>query len=437
MHTPSLHPLARAASCCLASLLLASAAQAQFAASDPLVKDAVAGFDARSYYLRSEDNSKPPASTQKEAWAIGGKLYGRTGYWADTLQLGASYYLSLPLYAPDDKDGSLLLAPGQDAISVLGELYARLKFADHRLTLGRQEIDMAAPRAAGVRANRSDTTYVGRLDNRMVPVTYEAALLGGQYQDVLRYHAGWVGKAKLRNSEDFVAAGSAIGAKGSESDLWLGGVQFAPTKNLWLQAWYQQASDVIRIGFVDADYVARLSPSSHLRLAGQYTDQRADGSNALTGQAFNTSNTQVYGEYGLAGWTFYGVYSRTGSGADIRFPFSSGPVYTAQVVRTFTRAHESAVQLGIGANLGTWLPGLSSFVDVTSGRDAINPGTGAALADETEWNLGAVWTFKQKGSSLDGLRSRIRYALVTDQTTVGDQRSTDLRIDINLPFNLR
>ena len=96
------------------------------------------------------------------------------------MQLGASYYLSAPLHAPDDKDGTGLLAPGQHTISVLGELYARLKYESNTLTLGRQEIDMAYKRASGVRSNRSDVTYVGKQDNRMVPITYEAALFAGQ-----------------------------------------------------------------------------------------------------------------------------------------------------------------------------------------------------------------------------------------------------------------
>src|SRR6476620_5087817 len=108
-----------------------------------VLKDAVAGFNARTFYMDVEDKSKPPNTTEKEAWAIGGKLFGRTGYWNKTVQLGASYYLSAPLHAPDDKDGTGLLAPGQQTISVLGELYARLKYESNTLTLGRQEIDMA------------------------------------------------------------------------------------------------------------------------------------------------------------------------------------------------------------------------------------------------------------------------------------------------------
>jgi len=166
-------------------------------AADPFVKDAVVGFNARTFYMDVKDRSKSPETTEKEAWAIGGKLFGRTGYWNGTVQLGASYYLSAPLHAPDDKEGTHLLGPGQSSISVLGELYARLKYESHTLTLGRQEIDMPYRRASGVRGNRSDVTWVGRQDNRMVPITYEAALFAGQnaagekYGDSLNYYLGW------------------------------------------------------------------------------------------------------------------------------------------------------------------------------------------------------------------------------------------------------
>jgi hypothetical protein len=439
MHHISFRKNARAR---IASLLAAGlgaslgASAQQTSSAEPFIKDAVIGLNARSFYMDVEDNAKPGISTQKQAWALGGKLYGRTGYWNNTVQFGASYYLSAPLHAPDDKDGTGLLAPGQQTISVLGELYARLKYEKQTLTLGRQEIDMGYKRASGVRGNRSDSTYLGKQDNRMVPITYEAALLGGPLSDSLNYHAGWVNKAKPRNLEEFSSVGSVIGAKGSDSAMWVGGLQFTPLKDLWVQGWYHVVRDVMRISFLDADYVYRLSKANYLRLGAQYTDQRSEGSNALTGKPFSTSNAQAYAEYGMDWLTLYGAYSRTGSGADLRLPFTSGPIYTQQVTRTFIRAHESAWQLGLGADLGGWAPGVTAFVDVTSGKDAINPSTGAQLADELEYDVGAVWTLRQKGSYIDGLRARVRYGWVTDKTPVGDKKSTDLRIDINLPINL-
>ena len=64
------------------------------------------------------------------------------------------------------------------------------------------------------------------------------------------------------------------------------------------------------------------------------------------------------------------------------------------------------------------------------------PTSGAKLADEIEYDVGVVYTLKQKGSFLDNLRARFRCGWVTDRTSVGDQHSTDLRFDVNLPINL-
>ena len=411
-------------------------------AGDPFVKEAVVGFNARTFYMDVKDRSKSPETTEKEAWAIGGKLFGRTGYWNRTVQLGASYYLSAPLHAPDDKEGTNLLGPGQSTLSLLGELYARLKYGSNTLTLGRQEIDMPYKRASGVRGNRSDVTWVGKQDNRMVPLTYQAALFTGQHAagenhgGSLNYYLGWIDKAKPRNLEEFDHVGAVIGATNSDSDMWMGGVQYAPVKDFWVQGWYHVSKDVLRIGYLDADYVMRLSGKSYLRLAAQYTDQRSDGANALTGQSFSTRNAQAYAEYGNEWLTLYSAYSRTGSGADIRFPFSSGPIFTYQVTRTFVRAHEKAWLLGIGSDFGTWVPGLSGWIDVTRGKDAINPTSGAKLADEIEYDVGVVYTLKQKGSFLDNVRARFRCGWVTDRTSVDDRHSTDLRFDVNLPINL-
>ncbi len=40
--------------------------------------------------------------------------------------MGAVGYTSQPLYAPNDKDGTTLLAPGQGGITVLGQAYGQL-----------------------------------------------------------------------------------------------------------------------------------------------------------------------------------------------------------------------------------------------------------------------------------------------------------------------
>jgi len=403
-------------------------------ADDPFFKDAAAGYNARTFYM-DVDN---PDGSSKEAWTFGGKIYGRTGYWNKLLQLGASYYFSLPLYAPDDRDGTGLLAPGQSSLSVVGEVFARLRYEEAlSFTLGRQEINMSPKLAAGVRRNRSDLTYVGLYDNRMVPLTYQGALLEGRVGEPFTYYAGWLDRAKPRNSNNFVSMGEAVGAKGSDSDMWMGGAQFVPTPGAYVQAWYHHVPDVIRIGYLDGDYVIPLEDKRYLRLAGQYTDQRSEGSNELNkGRPFSTHNAQAYGEIGIDALKFYGALSATGHGAAIRMPFTSGPIYTSQVTRTFVNAGEKAWQIGIAADMSALLPGLSGWLDYTSGSDLVDSNTGAALPDETELDLGIVWSHRQKGSFWDGFRARFRYGWVTDKKATGDASTTDLRLDVNLPIRL-
>lgn len=105
----------------LGPLLATSAA----AAEDSFTADAKAGAQFRTLYF----NRDLPARIQ-ESWAAGGWLWGRTGYWRDFLSFGGTLYASLPLYAPNDRDGTRSLKPGQDGYGVLGEAYAKLKVSD-------------------------------------------------------------------------------------------------------------------------------------------------------------------------------------------------------------------------------------------------------------------------------------------------------------------
>jgi hypothetical protein len=403
---------------------------------DPFFKNAQAGYNLRTFSMDRENVN----GSLNQAWAGGGSLYARTGFWRDVLQLGATYYFSLPLQAPDDGDGTQLLAPGQDLISVLGELYARLRYQKQTLTLYRQEIDMGYARMAGVRANRSDLAYVGKLDNRMVPLTYQAALLGGPIADQspasgsVSYWAGYVRDAKLRDSNEFISMGQAIGAKGSAAGMSMAGLQWSPMKDLWAQAWYHQVSDVLAIGFADLDYVGRLSKQSYWRLATQYTRQTSAGGTALAGKSFSTSNWEAYGEFGWQQFTFYGAYSTIAKAQQIRTPFSSGPIYTQMLTRNFTQAGEETFVVGGAVKLDSLASGLSLTLDAANGRSAVNPASGAAVPDEREIDFGIHWTYRAKGSMFDGVRARLRKGWVYDSAPTGTQRGTDLRFDLNWPI---
>ena len=66
----------------------------------------------------------------------------------------------MPLWAPQDKPGSLLLTADQDGYSVIGEVYGSLKLWDQTLTGGRFLV-------AQPEINLSDI--------RMTPITYSSS----------------------------------------------------------------------------------------------------------------------------------------------------------------------------------------------------------------------------------------------------------------------
>src|SRR5688572_11530955 len=126
-------------------------------------KDTKWDVQLRSYYL---DRDKYDDS-ESEAWAIGGSVGLKTGYFRERFAMGATAYTSQRLHGPEDKDGTLLLQPGQHGYTVLGELYGEFLINPKtRLSFGRRAID---------------TPYINRNDSRMTPNTFEAITIQGLY----------------------------------------------------------------------------------------------------------------------------------------------------------------------------------------------------------------------------------------------------------------
>ncbi len=114
----------------------------------------------RTYDFDQENNS----GGQSAAWAIGGWAGMRSPWWGDLFQAGIVGYTSQKLYGPADKDGTKLLAPGQEQITVLGEAFGAVRIAGQTIAGYRQLI------------NRP---FINPQDTRMVPNTFEAYTLTG------------------------------------------------------------------------------------------------------------------------------------------------------------------------------------------------------------------------------------------------------------------
>ena len=98
----------------------------------PFLRDTDLRIHFRTYYF----NREKPDETENEALAFGGWLSYKSGWLFDTFGIGATFYGSAPLYAPDDKDGTLLLKSGQEGYYVIGEAYAALRYQDYVLAKG-------------------------------------------------------------------------------------------------------------------------------------------------------------------------------------------------------------------------------------------------------------------------------------------------------------
>src|SRR5438552_6180191 len=151
------------------------------------LKDTKFELNLRTFYFDRSDFS----GAEKQAWAIGGWLGVKTGYFLDHIAFGATVYTSNPIYAPDDRDGTLLLAPGQNGYTVLGEFYAELRIVkDVGITVG---------------AKGYDTPFINRNDTRMTPNTFEAIVLQGRTE---------LGKSS--SDDDVTADGIGLSKDGKE-----------------------------------------------------------------------------------------------------------------------------------------------------------------------------------------------------------------------------
>jgi hypothetical protein len=370
-------------------------------------------FQARSYYL---DRDKYD-DTESEAWAIGGSAGFKTGYFRERFAFGATVYGSAPLYAPDEKDGTLLLKPGQEGYAVLGEAYVETLLGKGvQFTLG---------------ARTFDTPYLNKNDSRMTPNTFLGAVLQGLHGDAKqdgqwRWGAGYIDKIKERNSDEFVSMSDDAGAA-IKRGVYAGGANFSKGEfsigavNYW-------SSNVINIFYAEGKYAVPVGERAKLKFAGQYTDQRSVGDDRLAGIDFDAHQWGVKAELEIASTLLTAAYTDASGDRDMTAPWSGYPGYTSVQVEDFNRAGEDAWLLRASYTFPKHT-GLSAYALYVAGSDPDAPS--AYGRGETDLNL--QWSPPE--GALKGLLVRLRYAMVA-QDDPGDTDLKDLRVMVfyDLPF---
>jgi hypothetical protein len=348
----------------------------------------------RSYFL---DRDRFDGS-ESAAWALGGSAGLRTGYFRDRVAFGATAYTSQRLAGDLDKDGTALLAPGQQGYSVLGELYGEMLLTEGiTAAIGRKGFD---------------SPYIGRNDSRMTPNTFEMVglqgLLGdGSNQPQWRFGLGYFDRIKERNSEDFVSMAQDAGApEGIRRGVHAAGVSYKQGE-FTIGAVNYYSDDIINIFYTEAKYALPLREAVKLQLALQYTDQRSTGDELLEGGDFSSDQFGLKTEL-VHGRALYTIgYTGTGNGSNMRSPWSGYPGYTRGQVENFNRAGENAWMLRVGYNL----PGASGWRLHALYVDGARP-NGPGQFARKEYNLNAQWA--PQAASLRGLSFRLRYARVEE-----------------------
>ena len=379
----------------------------------PFWRDTQLSMQPRVYYFdRHRENL-----FDSQALAYGGGLVYGSGWWRDRIKLNASLYTTQKAYGPDDKDGTLLLKPGQEGFSVLGEANVELKLhKDITATLYRQAFDLP---------------YINRDDSRMVPNTFEAytVIHTGPGWD---YGASHVTQMKRRFSDEFVSMSEAAGFSDTDEPMTLAGFSYNFSDDTNIGAINLYSWDYFNTLYAEANAVWSFRQGQALRLGGQFTHQK-DVGDAIGGD-FDTFvySGKVSGSWRNAIITL--AFSSTDDDARIRSPYGGYPGYLSLMLSDFNRAGEDAWLAGASydfASIG--VPGLSGFANYAHGY---TPDSGSsASSDQSEFDITVDYRFQSH--AVKGLWLRARAAFLDqDEDVAGGFDVRDYRVILNYTLPL-
>ncbi len=364
----------------------------------------------RAYYLhRDFERAGLQESLALGAWAV------YTSPEWHGLSFGLGGYTSQPFLVDDPRhDGGGLLAAGQSGYSVLGQAWLQARLGDTSLRLGRLELD---------------SPFINPFDVKMVPVTFEGALLTDHSLPGLRLTAAHLIGIKPWTDTTFQPFSRAAGVGGEEPVSLVGGV-WRPAKGYTLQLWDYFCHQFMNVAFFQADASFSLSRETTLLASAQAIDQR-DVGRALGG-TFNAGQWGLQAKLLWRGWGFTAAFTSTRPDHDIVNPWGSYPVYTSIMEEDNDRAGEDTWLAGLSYDFA-WLgaKGLSAYTLHTFSR---TPDSGThASPDQTEHDLTVDYRF---AGALEGLWLRVRGAYVDQDESLGGEDFSDFRIIINYDFSL-
>jgi hypothetical protein len=379
--------------------------------------------------------------SETQAFTIGGWVGLKTGYFFDHLAFGVTGYTSQPLSAPDDKDGTLLLKPGGQGYTVLGEAYADIRIIEGlNLYVGRKEYE---------------TPFINGDDTRMTPKTFEAIVLQGRIElekdttdpgksvvdpgkgsmdpskgvveqktggAVLKFGLGYFDRIKEWNADRFVSMGEDAGA-GVHRGVYTAGALFEKG-NFSIGAIDYYSPDIINIGYAEAKLKLPITADWEPKLAAQFVDQRSVGDNLLQGDSFSGQQFGIKADLPFKKALLTVGYTYTNEGTNMQNPWSSYPGYTSVQVQDFNRAGEGAFLVRASYEF-TKVKGLSTYALAVFGTKPDDIGQ----YRQNEYDFSVKW--EPPEGVLKGLSLRLRYALIQQDGGGDVQDLKDFRVILN------
>jgi len=385
--------------------------------TDPFFRDTDLNLHLRTYYF----GQRNPDDTTQQAWAGGGWLEYKSGWWKDTAQLAATVFTTFPIYAPAGEGGTGLLTPEQDGFVVAGIAYGALRYKEYATLTGFRQF--------------VHTPYTTRNDSRMGPNTV-AGVPGGGRVGWAEYLGGYLWSFKPRDSSVFSSFSEVAGVPNTNYGAALGNLRLRPLPGLAFTLHDSYVPNTFNTFYVDAGYRLPLGRDFTLGFGAQYTDQRAVGQDLLTVSSFREWVTyNASGRLALAwrGLTLEGALSLNGNGAAIQSPYGNYPAFISQLISNFNQASERAWLVGFSYDFrGVGLPGFAADLEYSQGSNAVNALTRAALPNERELDLSLTYTVQER--VLRGLRFDAKGAILGHANS--GSTTYQLRLSLNYEFNL-
>lgn len=299
-------------------------------ASADFISDSKASLELRNFYFDRDFRNGPPTAQRDAAaeWAQGAILRIESGYTAGTLGFGldAIGMLGIKLDGGDGSGGTGLLPADLSSKNGRGSQreYAKLGLtAKAKLAATELKVGSLAFRTPVVSSN----------DTRLLPSTFEGALLTSKDIDKLTLQGGKLRQIKFNSSSNYQDfTGNRIGGV-SDSFRFAGGT-YSFNNALSTSLFYGNLENVYRQYFGGVVYEVPLAPQQSLKFDLRYAKSTDDGNF----RSLDNRATNGLVSYTLGAHVFTGAYQRM-SGDD-PFPYiANSDPYLVNFVQKIGRAH--------------------------------------------------------------------------------------------------